>query len=225
MDQSTNISGIRLTDRERASLAKAMGIHTGQERRRHRRFMLPKEFALVVRCAQPGGGGGTFSVTPRDISLSGIGFFHAAYIHPGTACTLIMRTLKGDAVSLAGTVMRCRHVSGRIHEVGVVFEHEVDVESFVADAKPVDGELGAVKPEDVMIRISHLAAELKMLADQHASASSLLSKVGELAMLVAPFDPQPIAAAPPPVAPAASGPNPGATDAAPAVKGEEKPAA
>jgi hypothetical protein len=204
------ISGIRLTDRERASVGKAMGIHTGAERRRHRRFLLPKEFALVVRLEQPGGGIATFSATPRDMSTSGIGFFHAAYIHPGTACTLLMRTLHGEPVSIAGVIMRCRHVSGRIHEVGVLFEHEIDVEAFVADASTDPQQSAPMKRDEQLFRVARLAMELKSLADQRATTGALLAKVGELALLIDPNpDGAPVAGSPihnPPVAPPPGGP-------------------
>jgi hypothetical protein len=205
------ISGIRLTDRERASLGKAMGIHSGAERRRHRRFLLPKEFALVVRIEQPGGGIATFSVTPRDMSTSGIGFFHAAYIHPGTVCTLLMRTLHGDPVSISGCIMRCRHVSGRIHEVGVLFEHEVDIETFVSDANTDPQQPAPIKRDELLFRIGKLAAELKALADQRATNAALLAKVGELAVLIEPPETHSAAPAhnppvPPPPAPAAPAP-------------------
>jgi hypothetical protein len=197
------LSGIRLTDRERASLGKAMGIHSGAERRRHRRFLLPKEFALVVRIEQPGGGIATFSATPRDMSTSGIGFFHAAYIHPGTVCTLLMRTLHGDPVSIAGCIMRCRHVSGRIHEVGVLFEHEVDVEVFVSDASSDPQQPGPIKRDEMLFLIGKLATELKALAEQRATNAALLAKVGELAVLIEPPE-----AHQPPVAPPHTPPAP-----------------
>ena len=185
---TNQISGIRLSERERAALSKAMGIHSGAERRRHRRYLLPKEFALVVRLVQPGGTGSIFSVTPRDLSTSGLGFFHAAYIHPGTECTLMMRTLKGDPISLKSTVVRCRHVSGRIHEVGCLFEHEVDIETFIADMASAEdhSHTASVKLDEIHARLSDLAMELKALADQRAAPGELLAKIGELALLIAP---------------------------------------
>jgi hypothetical protein len=185
------ISGIRLSERERAALSKAMGIHSGAERRRHTRYLLPKEFALVVRVVQSGGHASIFSVTPRDLSTSGLGFFHATYIHPGTECTLMMRTLNGDPISIKSTVMRCRHVSGRIHEVGCLFEHEVDVETFISDmSKSVDAAHGAaLRLDEIHARLADLAMELKALADQRAAPGELLAKIGELALLIAPPEP------------------------------------
>ena len=182
------LSGIRLSERERAALGKAMGIHNGAERRRHRRYLLPKEFTLVVRIQQPGGSTSIFSVTPRDLSTSGMGFFHATYVHPGTECELMMRTLKGDSVVLTATVMRCRHVSGRIHEVGCLFKEEVNVELYVADMKRAAEAESEQRVDDIHRRLSELAQELKLLADRHAATSELLAKVGELAVLITPRD-------------------------------------
>jgi hypothetical protein len=196
------VSGIRLSERERAALSKAMGIHSGAERRRHTRYLLPKEFTLVVRLQQPGGGAASLmSVTPRDLSSSGIGFFHAAYMHPGTACTLMMRDVEANPISLKGTVVRCRHVSGRIHEVGVLFEHEVDVKTFVTDtSKTADdpSKTAALRLEEIHARLGQLAMELKDLADQRAAPGALLAKVGELALLIAPPEPPEATAEPKP---------------------------
>jgi hypothetical protein len=183
-----DISGIRLSDRERAALGKAMGIHSGNERRRHRRYMLPREFTLVVRVQQPGGTRALFSVTPRDMSLSGIGFFHASYIHPGTQCIMMMRTLKGQGVSIPGTVVRCRHVSGRIHEVGALFEKEIDVEAFVVpDSKRAKLEAERAnqdKPVELQAMMERLASDLKQLVDMRASPHELLATLGEFALLL-----------------------------------------
>jgi hypothetical protein len=200
----TLISGIRLSQAEKSALGKAMGIHAGAERRRHIRYLLPKEFPLVVSIQREGSVPALFSVTPRDLSATGLGFFHAAYIHPGTPCILMMRSLCGEPVSIKGRIIRCRHVSGRIHEVGALFDQEITVEQFVEDldtAAPDVALAANLTLDDLRLRLSILADELKQLADNRAERSELLAKVGELALLVAPSEPSRRAPGPPPPPP------------------------
>ncbi len=182
MDAPKNL---RLTDRELAALKSAMAMHQGAEKRRHARYMLPSGFVLVVRIEQPGGGMHTVSATARDLSASGLGFFHPSYVHPGTACGVLMKTTKGDAVAVSGTVVRCKHVSGRVHEVGVLFEHEIEVSQFVATGTPAETQ-SPICGEDVHRRVSGIVQELRLMAEQRAAQGSMLAKVGELALILTP---------------------------------------
>lgn len=201
---------VRLNDTELAALRKFRTVHGGAERRRHVRHSLPENFPLALRLTAPGSSNQAFSASARDISTSGMGFYYTAYIHLGTTCRVFMKTLKGDAVALPSTVVRCRHVSGRIHEVGVLFEHEIDIGQFVQG-----GTVPATRAaEDAIVRVSDLVQELQAMIDQRAAMSGILSKVAELAVLLAPFhapdeppapapaNPPDVAAAPAPAAPA-----------------------
>lgn len=64
-------------------------------------------------------------VIPRNISARGIGFLYGGYIHAGQPCNLTVRTTKGNARCLSGTIVRCIHVSGRVHEVGIRLSHAI----------------------------------------------------------------------------------------------------
>jgi hypothetical protein len=146
--------------------------------------MLPEGFALVVRTQAGTGPVLTFTASPRDLSASGMGFYHTAYIHPGTPVRLLMRTLRGEAVAVVGTVARCRHASGRIHEVGVAFENEIEVGQFVQGTTVSVN--GAGISEDMYTRAASLVADLKAMVDQRATQEVLFDKVGQLAALVSP---------------------------------------
>ena len=207
MDAPTDV---RLSEPELAALRRAMSVHSGREQRRHVRHQLPDGFALVVRTQPRSGAGQTFSASGRDISASGMGFYHTAYVHPDTPCTILMRTLKNDAVAIRGTAARCRHVSGRIHEVGVLFENEIEVGQFVQGSTvPVNG--AEAFTGDAHARIAQLVMELKAMVDQRTAQATLLGKVGELAMMLSPEH----ASAPaPPANPIAEAPAPSASKAA-----------
>jgi hypothetical protein len=180
-----NVSGVRLSERERGALVAAMKAHHGAERRRHERHLLPQSFALLVRIQHPGGTAATLSVTARDLSVSGVGFFHTSYIHPGTPAVFIMKRLGGEAVSVPGAIMRCRHVSGRVHEVGAVFDAEVRVEEFCETGShtpvPPPPDVDAIRAQ-----LDVLVGDLRRMADEKAPISALVAKVGELALALAP---------------------------------------
>ncbi len=177
----------KLTEQERAAIVTAMQRHGGVERRRDLRVPLTEDFPLVARLGE-GDAAQFVNVVPRDISSSGIGFYHVAYVHPGTEVQLLMKNRAGNAVKVHATVARCRHVSGRLHEVGVVFETAIQVEVF-ANTEPAGSDAGPkLTTEEVYKRITTVSDQLKSLASQSASLDTILERVGELAVLLAPFD-------------------------------------
>lgn len=181
------VTTAKLTAQERAAIATAMQRHGGVERRQHTRMPLSEDFPLVVRFEQAEESP-YFNVTPRDISGSGLGFFHVAYVHLDTIVQMIMKNRAGEAVCIKGTVSRCRHVSGRLHEVGVMFDTAIQVEVFVHTPNGESEVHTDMKPSDIYKRVTAVSEQLKSLASQYASFDSMLERVGELAVLLAPFD-------------------------------------
>ncbi len=68
-----------------------------------------------------------FIMVPRNISETGIGLLHGQFIYPQTVCTIHHKTLGGKLAGVKGRVVYCRHVLGRVHEVGVQFDEPVDL--------------------------------------------------------------------------------------------------
>jgi hypothetical protein len=127
------IDAIQLSERERTSLVRTMEQAGTCERRKHPRVMVEGRFSICVQLEYPGGSSGNFRVQPWDLSRGGLGFFHRAYIHPGTRCTFTGNTIDGQPVSIKGEVVRCMHVAGMVHTVGCKFEMEIDPEIFVGE--------------------------------------------------------------------------------------------
>lgn len=95
-----------------------------------RRFMRRSlRLACVpLRVHREGGDAPAFPVACRNISCSGISVLHSAYIHPGTRCTAFLPHASGTgAVAARGEVVRCRHVRGMAHEVGICFDEPLDL--------------------------------------------------------------------------------------------------
>lgn len=99
------------------------------------RCSLPAEW-LEVQLKQLAGPSAWFRVWPHDISQTGIGFIHGAFVHPGVQCGVALQALNGDRVMVAATVARCEHVKGRAHFVGVRFEEPLPLHRFVPGVEP-----------------------------------------------------------------------------------------
>ena len=96
---------------------------------------------LVVTVYHPGGSNIRYAVTPRNISSTGVGFLHGSFLHKDTNCVVSLPTLTGQWVNAVGKVVRCQHMEGKIHEIGVLFRSPIQPEQFVVaegDATPAN---------------------------------------------------------------------------------------
>ncbi|MFM9957218.1 MAG: response regulator [Phycisphaerales bacterium] len=72
----------------------------------------------------------TFAMVPRNISTGGMGLLHGAYMHPGAECVIALRDVRGRAVQVRGRVVRCTHLRGTVHDLGVQFAERVNPREF-----------------------------------------------------------------------------------------------
>ena len=106
----------------------------GCENRRSTRHSYRTKTGLVVTVYHPGGSIMRYAVAPRDLSTTGVGFLHGSYLHTGTNCVVSLPTLSSQWVNAVGQVVRCIHVQGKIHEIGVLFRDPIDTGQFVIAA-------------------------------------------------------------------------------------------
>ncbi|MEW6252019.1 MAG: PilZ domain-containing protein [Planctomycetota bacterium] len=127
-----------------------------------------------------------YVVRGRNVSSSGIAFLHGDLVSPGTACTLELPTPDGGAVPVEGHVVRCRCVSGRIHEIGVQFEQPLEVEHLLQPAGAREDASGRVCPglEYSPAMILDALRGIEALVAGHADRFELRRRVvGLLALL------------------------------------------
>lgn len=79
------------------------------------------------------------TVAPRNLSRQGIGLLAGQFVYPRTPCRVTLRSPFLRAEVVPGTVKRCRYLlgSGSLHEVGVEFDHPIDVAVFAPHARLV----------------------------------------------------------------------------------------
>jgi hypothetical protein len=138
LDQSNVIvDSLRLNDRELAAvLARSNdGAESPQQGALGRNEDLPR---TLVRICHERGNCTTFLVKPRRVHDHGMIFLHGSYVHKGALCAVLVRTAEGAPAQIPAAVFRCRHLSGRVHEVTAVFDAPVRLRDFrCADGTPL----------------------------------------------------------------------------------------
>jgi CheY-like chemotaxis protein len=88
--------------------------------------------AIRVEMRQATGSVSDLHYACRNLSGTGISLLHNSYVHTGTTCTVHLPLLVGGTAATPGKVMRCRHVKGLIHELGIKFLAPINIRDFVS---------------------------------------------------------------------------------------------
>lgn len=148
MDDKNPVDTLRLSQADRHRLLKRMDerqpLHKGQCRRSHPRYLCEFRADPIIKIRQYGGQELTYISLARDLSASGMGFIHGCYLYPSTAVRVTLTALDGEKTSVEGQVVRCEHVEGRFHEVGIKFANPVDTHMFITIGE--DETIGAANP-------------------------------------------------------------------------------
>ena len=121
-----------------------------------------------------------FRVATRNLSTGGIGVLHDGFVHAGTPCLVGLKTLGGRARTVRGSVVRCRHLSGSAHEVGVGFDSVIEPSSFIALSEITTIHTERVEPES-------LSGRVLMIDGSAADAAVLRRALGETGVRVTAF--------------------------------------
>lgn len=126
------IQTLRLSDRDKARLLAAIekaskcDPFTG-----HRRLRVPwHKHDLTLKLMNEAGTAVNTVVLARNIGRWGAALVHGRYVYPGTRCELILPALDGKQNIQAGEIMHSRHVQGMVHELGLRFDHPIDLAKY-----------------------------------------------------------------------------------------------
>jgi hypothetical protein len=72
-----------------------------------------------------------FKVRAYDLSPSGLGFLHGAYIYNDTPAELFMLNKTHGMSRIPAKIVSCIHVKSRIHRVGAQFKEPIDLSDFL----------------------------------------------------------------------------------------------
>lgn len=112
-----------------ADLNRASAKTPGASKRALKRW--PMQFQKCVLTTTTKTTGNVHGVAyPRNLCKKGAAVLSGAFVHPGTACHLSLRSIDGSARSIQGVVRWCRHVKARAHDLGILFSGSINPRDF-----------------------------------------------------------------------------------------------
>lgn len=72
-----------------------------------------------------------FKVRAYDLSPSGLGFLHGAYIYNNTPAELYLVNRTNGMTRIPAKIVSCIHVKKRIHRVGAKFKEPINLSDFI----------------------------------------------------------------------------------------------
>ncbi len=97
----------------------------GDAKRRNKRWIMQSQRGLLTVQDQHGGVI-HFAVVLRNMSRTGVALLHGGFMHKGGRCRVAIRRVDGGSNILPATVVRCRHIEGRVHDIGLVLDAEAE---------------------------------------------------------------------------------------------------
>ncbi|MBC7833490.1 MAG: PilZ domain-containing protein [Phycisphaerales bacterium] len=161
------------------ALDTTLSKRTGINRRKFPRFPYQIPTGMQVEFVRAGESQNKFVVWPRNVSRFGVGFIHGTFVYNDTTARIDLRTLDHQPVRVEGKVVQCRHIRGRVHEIGIEFEEPILVEQFV----PVET-LRALSPAGAL-NVSRSLADLLSMSETEACSDNIRAKILEVVRLVA----------------------------------------
>lgn len=149
-------SSLRLSEGERKALMADVAQRgtAFAAKRADARYALPPGFSVLGEFFLPEGATQRVIVSLRDISRGGLAMLHGNFIHKGTKCMFVVCDKDRKPVATAsGEVVRCDHVKGAIHDVGVRFAAPLPASSLIKlsgteseASSQIDGPCAAILP-------------------------------------------------------------------------------
>ena len=105
------------------------GVNRSPRKRTHARWPF-RRISVELEVQHPGGSATRLKVATRNLSRGGVSVLHSMYLHSASRCTIHLPTITGEVRGVPGTIARCTHRGGRVHEVGLQFDQLIDLRHF-----------------------------------------------------------------------------------------------
>jgi CheY-like chemotaxis protein len=133
MSKEEAVNTLKLSPREleqiAADLNRANNQSAARSKRRLKRWSLQQQ-KVILTIVHPNDTKTHGVAMPRNISKKGAAVLYGCFVHPGSRCFLSLRCVDGTTQSVAATIVHCRHVKGRLHDLGLAFETAVNPRDF-----------------------------------------------------------------------------------------------
>lgn len=108
----------------------------GIDRRAHPRFRYAQTVFAACEVEHRSGRWVRSVVRTRDLSASGMSFFHGQYLNAGLNCRVTLQAHDHSTHQAAATVRRCDPVDDATYIVGIAFDEWIDPQRFTAHTNP-----------------------------------------------------------------------------------------
>lgn len=112
----------------------------------------------------------------RNLSTGGIGLLHGRFVYSGTLAEIYLPLLDGTWIRRAGTIVHCRHITARLHELGCQFHDPIVLEPFIEKTVLEGNESDAALPDltDRRILVMTDEKQASTVEDQLAEVGSTI---------------------------------------------------
>lgn len=133
-------TSVRITRREYMRLISQLDRAAGRpmpafastNRRTQNRIPFHREARLLLMLGTSEAKWPQFLVRCRNICKRGLAFLHESRIESGTKCEFTLIGSEHEAYEISATIARSRSIAESVHEIGVRFNHAVDLSLLIA---------------------------------------------------------------------------------------------
>ncbi len=131
---------------------------------------------------------GRHEVFVRNVSVTGSAVLHAVFLPTHAPCTLVLITDNREPITADATVVRCQHVEGPIHELGLLFveplsESQAERLCVPSASLALQGNDEAERLRAAIHRCTVLTEQVRRLIQDDAGAEEVLPLLDELSSL------------------------------------------
>lgn len=103
----------------------------GAESKREKKRWTLGGLRVVLSCQDKSGQTQNEIAIARNLSSSGAAVLTGKFLYPDSRCVVACQDLHGKVRQVRGRVVRCRHLQGRVHDVGIRFDSTVNPREFI----------------------------------------------------------------------------------------------
>lgn len=130
------VDALRISDAEWYACVQEMDLRAAQDKsgkssRAEERKPYRNIARIIVSIQTHGGQVQQFKVRAYDLSRTGLGFLHGAFVYNNSPAEIYMQHHVNGMTRIPATITSCAHVKKRIHRVGAKFNEPIDLNDYL----------------------------------------------------------------------------------------------
>lgn len=137
-------------------------------------FVRFRRAGIPMTVSQPGGSLTTVGVFSRALSRERIKVLTGGFVHPGSACVVLVRTIDLEERSARGEVESCEYALGRWHEATVRFELPLPESAMITPESAPPEPARVALDGSVLVIVENAGERARAASDLHAIGASVV---------------------------------------------------